>query len=48
MPQDDDAEQDRQEDGEREQGVKTEDSNDLSSPQLTEDAEPREQRARER
>jgi hypothetical protein len=48
MPQDDDAEKDRQEEGEREQGVKTEDSNDLSSPQFTEDAEPREERARDR
>jgi hypothetical protein len=29
----------RQEAGEREQGVRTEDSEDLSSPQLTEDAD---------
>jgi len=34
--QDDDR---RQEAGEREQGVRTEDSEDLSSPQLTEDAD---------
>jgi hypothetical protein len=31
----------RQEAGEREQGVRTEDSEDLSSPQLTEDADDR-------
>jgi hypothetical protein len=31
----------RQESGEREQGVRTEDSEDLSSPQLTEDADDR-------
>jgi hypothetical protein len=33
------AEDERQEAGEREQGVRTEDSEDLSSPQLTEDAD---------
>lgn len=47
MPQEDDAEQDRQDDGAREQGITTEDSDDLSSPQLTEDAEPRRERARD-
>jgi hypothetical protein len=35
----------KQEAGAREQGVESEDSRDLSSPQLTEDAEPRTERA---
>ena len=42
-----DTDQDAQESGEREQGVKTEDSDDLSSPQLTEPADEREERARQ-
>ncbi len=39
-------EDDRQDDGAREQGVRTEDSDDLSSPQFTEDADEREEKTR--
>jgi hypothetical protein len=39
-------EDDRQDEGAREQGVETEDSEDLSSPQFTVDADDREEKTR--